>query len=54
MNYEEKKKELEAHFKPESAALRLAAWLEQNPDEAPKAKPAKKEQKKVENKAKEE
>ena len=45
MNYEEKKKELEAHYKPEAVAIRLAAWLELNPDEAPKAKPAKKEEK---------
>jgi hypothetical protein len=46
MNYEEKKSELEARFKPASAALKLAYWLEANPDEAPKA--AKKAAKKVE------
>jgi hypothetical protein len=46
MNYEEKKTELEARFKPVSAAAKLAYWLEENPDEAPKA--AKKAAKKVE------
>ena len=46
MNYEEKKSELEARFKPVSAALKLAYWLEANPDEAPK--PVKKAAKKVE------
>ena len=46
MNYEEKKAELEARFKPASAAVKLAYWLEENPDEAPK--PAKKAAKKVE------
>ena len=47
MNYEEKKAELEARYKPGSAAHRLEVWLGENPDMAPKSKaapkPAKKE-----------
>ena len=46
MNYEEKKADLEAMFKPATAALKLEAWLLDNPDMAPKA--AKKAAKKVE------
>jgi len=49
MNYDEKKKELEAKFKPASAAIRLEAWAADNKE----AKPAKKE-KKVEEKAEKE
>ena len=45
MNYEEKKAALEAHYRPEAAKNRLAAWLETNPDMAPKV--AKKEVKKA-------
>tara|TARA_R110002167_G_scaffold365779_1_gene591409 strand:+ start:836 stop:994 length:159 start_codon:yes stop_codon:yes gene_type:complete len=41
MDYNEKKAELEAKFKPASAAMRLESWLLDNPDMAPKA--AKKE-----------
>jgi len=41
MDYEKKKAELEARFKPVSAANKLEAWLLDNPDMAPKA--AKKE-----------
>ncbi len=51
MDYNEKKAELEASFKPASAALKLEAWLLDNPDMAPKA--AKKE-KVVKEKAEEE
>ena len=47
------KKKLEAEFKPAAAAFRLELWKKENP-EAPKAKPAKKEEKKVEDKADEE
>ena len=39
MNYEETKKYFEATFKPKSADIRLANWLEDNP-QAPKAKKA--------------
>ena len=52
MNYEEKKAELEARFKPASAALKLDAWLLDNPDMAPKAE--KKVEKVVKEEAKEE
>ena len=52
MNYEEKKAELEASFKPASAAFKLEAWLLNNPDMAPKA--AKKEEVVEEKKADEE
>ena len=41
MEYNDKKAELEARFKPASAAHKLEAWLLNNPDMAPKA--AKKE-----------
>ncbi len=51
MNYDEKKADLEAMFKPATAALKLEAWLLDNPDMAPK--PAKKE-KVVKEEAKEE
>ena len=51
MNYEEAKKYYEETFLPASAAKRLAAWVEDNPDLAPKAK---KVEKKVEEKADEE
>ena len=51
MNYEEAKKYYEETFLPASAAKRLAAWVENNPDLAPKAK---KVEKKVEDKADEE
>jgi hypothetical protein len=57
MNYEEKKEELEARYKPGSAAYRLELWLEDNPDMAPKPKAAPKAAKKeevVEEEAKEE
>ena len=58
MNYEEKKAELEARYKPGSAAHRLEVWLGENPDMAPKPKaapkPAKKEEVVVEDKADEE
>ena len=58
MNYEEKKAELEATFKPASAALKLEAWLLDNPDMAPKQKKAEKKaekkEEKVEKKAEEE
>jgi hypothetical protein len=37
MDYNKKKAELEANFKPASAALKLEAWLLDNPDIAPKA-----------------
>jgi len=37
MDYEKKKAELEARFKPVSAANKLEAWLLDNPDMAPKA-----------------
>ena len=50
MNYNEKKAELEAKFKPESAAIRLEAWAAENKE----AKPAKKEEKKADKKADEE
>ena len=46
MDYNEKKAELEAKFKPASAVTRLALWLENNPDMAPKSKAAPKEAKK--------
>jgi|TARA_Y100000310_G_scaffold53978_1_gene49499 hypothetical protein len=46
MEYKDKKAELEARFKPASAAHKLEAWLLDNPDMAPKA--AKKAAKKVE------
>ena len=46
MDYNEKKAELEAKFKPASAANRLELWLESNPNMAPKAKAAPKEAKK--------
>ena len=39
MNYEEAKKYYEATFKPKAAEIRLAVWLEDNP-QAPKAKKA--------------
>jgi len=49
--YEEIKKEIEATFNSEGAKLRLARWLELNPDKAPKAKKAdKKADKKVDKK----
>jgi hypothetical protein len=48
MNYEEAKKYYEETFLPVAAAKRLAEWVEENPDLAPKAK---KEEKKVEDKA---
>ena len=51
MNYEEAIKYYEETFLPASAAKRLAAWVENNPDLAPKAK---KVEKKVEDKADEE
>ena len=51
MNYEEAKKYYEETFLPASAAKRLAAWVEDNPDLAPKAK---KVEKKVGDKADEE
>ena len=38
MNYEEAKKYFEETFKPKSAEIRLARWLEENPNLAPKAK----------------
>ena len=46
MNYEEKKAEWEARYKPGSAAHRLGLWLENNPDMAPKPKAAPKAAKK--------
>ena len=52
MDYEKTKAELEARFKPASAARRLEAWLLDNPDMAPKAE--KKAQKVVKEEAKEE
>ena len=54
MNYEEKKAELEARYKPGSAAYRLELWLKDNPDMAPKPKAAKKEKKVEKDKADEE
>ena len=55
MNYEEKKADLEAMFKPATAALKLEAWLLDNPDMAPKAqKKAEKKEEKVEKEAEEE
>lgn len=56
MDYNEKKAELEARFKPVSAALKLDAWLLDNPDMAPKAekKVEKKAEKVVKEEAKEE
>ena len=53
MNYEEQKAKFEAHgYKPQAVERRLAIWLEENPDMAPKAKPApkvaKEEKKEVE------
>jgi len=39
MNYDEAKKYYEANFNPKSAKIRLANWLEDNP-QAPKAKKA--------------
>jgi hypothetical protein len=52
MDYEKTKAELEARFKPASAARRLESWLLENPDMAPKAE--KKVEKKVEKVVKEE
>ena len=47
--YEEVKKALEETYNAYAAKLRLARWLEANPDKAPKAKKAaKKEDKKEE------
>ena len=54
MNYEEKKAELEARFKPASAALKLDAWLLDNPDMAPKTAKKEKAEKVVKEEAKEE
>ena len=47
--YEEMKKIIEGSYNPDAAKIRLARWLEVNPDKAPKAKKAaKKEEKKKE------
>ena len=51
MNYEEAKKYFEQMFLPAAAVKRLAGWVEENPDLAPKAK---KEVKKVVEEADEE
>ena len=52
MDYKKRKAELEARFKPASAARRLESWLLDNPDMAPKAE--KKVEKVVKEEAKEE
>ena len=44
MNYEEVKKYFEATFKPKAAELRLANWLEDNPQPKTKKAEEKKEE----------
>jgi len=51
--YEEMKKAIEEIYNPEGAKLRLARWLELNPDKAPKAKKAAKKEDKKESKKEE-
>ena len=47
MNYDEAKKYFEETFLPAAASKRLAVWVEDNPDLAPKAKKEEKVEKKA-------